>query len=215
MNWMDIFLIIPLIWGLYKGFSKGLIIEAATLIALGLAVWSAVKFHDFLLVWIRDVLGWTYQYLPLISFALIFLGILLVVMGIAKLIERFMKAVSLGFFNKLGGAIFGMLKFGLLLSMIIFLAEAVNKNFSFIPEEIKSNSLLYEPVRKIAPAIIPALQEGTLEKMGIVSNTAEQEEKSFTHPGFWCCMRFRIPVSWLPLPAKCLFQYTQATLLRL
>lgn len=165
MNYVDIILIIPLLWGLYKGFSKGLIIEAATLIAFGLAVWGAVKFHDFLSGWLADSLGWTSNYLPLISFAVIFIGVLLIVFGIAKLIEKFVKAVSLGLLNKLGGAVFGILKFGLFLSMLIFFLEAINKTVSFIPDETKKNSLLYEPVQKIAPTVIPGLNESRLNKM--------------------------------------------------
>ena len=165
MNYVDIIILIPLLWGLYKGFSKGLIIEAASLIAFGLAVWGAVKFHNFLSVWMHDSLGWTSKYLPVISFAVIFIGVLLIVFGVAKLVQRFVKAVSLGFVNKLAGAIFGMLKFGLLLSMLIFFLEAINKSVSFIPDETKKNSLLYEHVQKIAPAIIPGLNESKLNEM--------------------------------------------------
>jgi len=165
MNYVDIILIIPLLWGLYKGFSKGLIIEAATLIAFGLAVWGAIKFHDFLSGWMKDSLGWTSKYLPLISFAVIFIGVILAVIGIAKLLERFVKAASLGFVNKFGGAVFGMLKFGLLISMLIFFLEAINKTISFIPEETKKNSLLYEHIQKIAPLVIPGLNESKLNKM--------------------------------------------------
>ena len=164
MNYVDILLLIPLLWGLYKGFSKGLIIEAASLIAFGLAVWGAIKFHDFLSGWMQNSLGWTSKYLPLLSFAVIFIGVLLTVFGIAKLVEKLVKAVSLGFLNKLGGAVFGMLKFGLLLSMIIFFLEAINKNIPFIPEEIRTNSLLYKPVQKIAPLVIPGLNESKLAK---------------------------------------------------
>ena len=167
MNYIDILFIIPLLWGLYKGFSKGLIIEAASLIAFGLAVWGAIKFHDFLSGWMQNSLGWTSKYLPLLSFALIFIGVLLTVFGIARLVEKLVKAVSLGFVNKLGGAVFGMLKFGLLLSMIIFFLEAINKSILFIPEEIKTNSLLYKQVQKIAPFIIPAINESYLVKSSV------------------------------------------------
>lgn len=165
MNYIDVMLIIPLLWGLYKGFSKGLIIEAASLIAFGLAVWGGIKFSDFLSGWMKDSLGWDSKYLPLISFAVIFIGVLILVFAVAKLAERLVKAVSLGFLNKLGGAVFGMLKFGLLMSMIIFFLEAINKSVSFIPDETKKNSLLYEPVQKTAPMIIPGLKESKLGKM--------------------------------------------------
>jgi membrane protein required for colicin V production len=165
MNYVDIILIIPLLWGLYKGFTKGLIIEAATLIAFGLAVWGSIKFHNFLSEWMHDSMGWESKYLPLVSFAVIFIGVLLIILGIAKLLEKIVRAVSLGFINKLGGAVFGMLKFGLLLSMIIFFLEAINKSVSFIPAETKSSSLLYGHVQKIAPLVIPGLNESKLNKM--------------------------------------------------
>lgn len=163
MNYIDIILAIPLLWGLYKGFTKGFIIEIASLFALGLAIWGGVKFHVFLSDWFVHSIGWTNKYLPIISFALIFIGVLLAVFGIAKLLERIVKAVSLGFVNKLCGAIFGMLKFGLILSVLIFLLEAINRNIEFIPKEIRSKSVLYEPIGKIAPAIIPGLKENKLQ----------------------------------------------------
>lgn len=165
MNYVDIILIIPLLWGLYKGFSKGLIIEAATLIAFGLAVWGGIKFHDLVSVWMKDSMGWTSKYLPLLAFALIFIGVLLCVFGVAKLVEKFVKAIALGFLNKLGGAVFGILKYGLLLSMLIFFLEAVNKTVSFFPEETKKNSLLYGPVQKIAPMVIPGLDQSKLAEI--------------------------------------------------
>lgn len=177
MNYVDIILIIPLLWGLYKGFSKGLIIEAATLIAFGLAVWGAIKFHDFLSAWMNDSMGWHSQYLPLAAFAFIFIGVLLFVFGVAKLLEKFVKAIALGLVNKLSGAVFGMLKFGLLLSMILFFLEAINKTVSFIPDETKEKSLLYEPVRKIAPLVIPALNGSSLNNMSSGSDTTDWDIK--------------------------------------
>ena len=165
MNYIDIILCVPILWGLYKGFSKGLIIEAASIIALGLAVWGGIKFSDFLTGYIHAHVSWDTKYLPVISFAVIFLGILILVYAIAKLIERVVKAVSLGFVNKLAGGIFGMLKFGLILSVIIFVLNAIEKNIRLIPAEAKQKSLLYEPVGKIAPLIIPGLRDSKLGEM--------------------------------------------------
>jgi membrane protein required for colicin V production len=165
MNYIDIVLIIPLLWGLYKGFTKGLIIEAASIIALGLAIWGGVKFSDFLTGYIHQHFSWNTKYLPIVSFAILFLGILFLVYAIAKLVERLVKAVALGFINKLAGGIFGMLKFGLILSVIIFVLNAIEKNIQIIPAEIKQKSLLYEPIGKIAPVIIPGLRESELGNM--------------------------------------------------
>ena len=165
MNYIDIILIVPLLWGLYKGFTKGLIIEAASIIALGLAIWGGIKFSDLLTGYIRGHFDWSTKYLPVVSFAILFLGILFLVYAIAKLIERLVKAVSLGFVNKLAGGIFGMLKFGLILSVLIFVMNAIEKSVRLIPSETKEKSLLYEPVGKIAPIIIPGLRDSKLNHM--------------------------------------------------
>ncbi len=165
MNWIDIVIAIPLLWGLYKGFTKGFIIEVATLIAFGLAVWGGIKFSDFLSEWMKNYFHGTTKYLPVISFAIIFIGVLVLVFAIAKLIQRFVKAISLSFINKLAGAIFGMLKFGLIISVLIFVLNAIEKSISFIPTETKHSSLLYEPVGKIAPLVIPGLKNSKLEKI--------------------------------------------------
>lgn len=85
--------------------------------------------------------------------------------AIAKLIERLAKAVSLGFVNKLAGGIFGMLKFGLILSILIFVLNAIEKSILIIPTETKQKSLLYEPVGKIAPIVIPGLRNSKLGEM--------------------------------------------------
>ena len=45
MNYLDIILAIPLLWGLYKGISKGIVKELAALIALA-GVYGAVHFAD-------------------------------------------------------------------------------------------------------------------------------------------------------------------------
>ena len=165
MNYIDIILCIPLLWGLYKGFTKGLIIEAASIVALGLAIWGGIKFSDFLTGYFRTHFSWDTKYLPIISFSILFIGILILVYTIAKLIERLAKAVSLGFVNKLAGGIFGMLKFGLILSVLIFILNAIEKNIQFIPADTKQASLLYEPVGKIALIIIPGLRESKLGAM--------------------------------------------------
>lgn len=171
MNYIDIILIVPLLWGLYKGFTKGLIIEAASIIALGLAMWGAIKFHDLVSVWMNDTMQWHSKYLPLLAFALIFIGVLLIVFGIAKLIETFVKAIALGFVNKLAGAVFGMLKFGLILSVLVFVLNAVEQSIRVIPAETKQGSLLYEPVGKIAPLVIPGLLDSKLRTVPLADST--------------------------------------------
>lgn len=171
MNYIDIILVIPLLWGLYKGVTKGLIIEAASIISLGLAIWGGIKFSDFLTAYSQQHWGWNTKYLPVVSFAILFLGILILVYAIAKLLERAVKAAALGLLDKVAGGLFGMLKFGLIMSILIFVLNAVEKSVRIIPSEIKQNSLLYEPVGKIAPLVIPGLKDSKLNQIFPASST--------------------------------------------
>jgi membrane protein required for colicin V production len=162
VNWIDIIICIPLVWGFYKGFTKGLVIELATVVALGLGVWCAMKFSELLSGFAKDSWGWASEYLPVISFCVILLGVLVLVYFIGKLVTRFVKASSLGWLNKLLGAGFGVMKFALILSILFFVVDAVEKSYPMVSSDTKNGSLLYKPVSKIAPVLIPGLKDSKL-----------------------------------------------------
>ena len=165
MNYIDIIICIPLVWGLYKGFTKGLIVEAATIVAFGLGVWGGIHFSDLLACKLGDWFGWTNQYMPIISFALTFLAIIILVYFIAKMIQKAVEGMALSALNKIGGAIFGALKFAMILSVLIFMIDAVEQSYPIVSLKTKDGSLLYKPLGKIAPTLIPALNKSKVAEM--------------------------------------------------
>ena len=44
MNYVDVIILLPLIYGAYKGFTSGLIVEMSTLFALILGVFISLKY---------------------------------------------------------------------------------------------------------------------------------------------------------------------------
>ena len=172
MNYFDIIIIIPLIWGAYKGFKKGFIIEIASFIALGLGVWGGMKFSSISAKYLSDAFDISEKVMPLISFAVTFILIVVVFM-LAKMLQKIITMVALGFINRAAGALFGMLKFGLIMSVIINFTEIINKQIDFIEPEMKNSSVLYEPVGKIAQIIIPGLKNISVD--GIIDNTILEE----------------------------------------
>ena len=116
MNYVDIILVVPLLWGAYKGFKKGLVIELISLIALALGIWGAVHFSDFASNLLSDSID--QKYLSLTAFMVTFITIVVLVYFIGKLMEKVVDIVQLKFVNKLLGACFGLLKFGLIISEI-------------------------------------------------------------------------------------------------
>jgi len=157
MNTVDLVFGILLLWAAYRGFTKGFIVQLATLAALLLGILGAVLFSDFtsdLIIKKFDVTG---QYLPILSFAVTFLVIVIAVHLFAKMLNRLIDAIALGVVNRLLGVLFSLLKTGFIVSIILVLINKADNRFNFIPNETKENSLLYKPLSNFAPMIFPYL----------------------------------------------------------
>jgi len=162
MNYFDIIISIPLLWGAYKGFSKGLVTSIASLIALLLGIYGAIQFSDFIAVYVSDTVDVEANYVPLIAFAITFIGIVIGIHFLAKLITKLVDAIAMGWLNTLAGTLFGILKMGFILSVFIFIFDKIDPKSNVLSSELKESSLLYEPIQHIAPAIFPALNSVNL-----------------------------------------------------
>jgi membrane protein required for colicin V production len=156
-NWIDIVLGVLILWSLIKGFRKGFIIEFASLLALILGIYGAIKFADITAGYLTANVDLPKDYTPLIAFALTFVIIVVAVHFIARLVQKLVKMVSLSFVNRLAGAVFSGIKTVLILSFILFFVDSIDQTIKVIPKETKENSILYYPVSGIAFKIIPAI----------------------------------------------------------
>jgi len=162
MNYFDIIIAIPLLWGAYKGFSKGLVTSVASLIALLLGIYGAIQFSDFIAVYVSGTVDVEANYIPLIAFAITFIGIVIGIHFLAKIITKLVDAIALSWLNTIAGTLFGILKMAFILSIFIFIFEKIDTKEKVLSSELKSSSLLYQPIQYIAPAIFPALNDVNL-----------------------------------------------------
>jgi membrane protein required for colicin V production len=159
VNYIDIAVAVPLIWGAYKGFTKGLIIELASIIALILGGYVGMHFSDVTSTYLSQVVTIEESYMPIVSFAVTFVVIVLGVYLLAKILEKVINLVALKLVNKISGAVFGILKAAFIVSLVLVFVESVDQKLELIPKGIKETSLLYSPIGTIAPALIPAVKE--------------------------------------------------------
>lgn len=153
----DVVFLIVLVWAAYKGFSKGVVLQAATLTALVLGIFGAIKFSGYTSALIIDNTDITGEYLPLISFALTFIIIVVLIHLLARIVEKLIEAVALGFINRLAGAIFSMTKYAFIISIILVVLNTIHAKYSFLPQEKINKSIMYKPLSKFAPGIFPYL----------------------------------------------------------
>lgn len=158
MNFLDIIIIIPLGIAVFKGFRKGLIIELASLAAMFIGIFAGIYFSDFVAEFLIKNFGFNANYTKAIAFTLIFIAVLIVVRIIAKAIEKMVDMIAMGLFNKILGALFSLIKYAFLLSVLIFLFNKLDYNEKILSRKTKENSILYNPVSGIAPLCIPKIK---------------------------------------------------------
>lgn len=162
MNYLDILLIIPIIIGAWRGFKKGFVIELFTLLALLVGIYAGIHFSDFMASILRENIGITSKYLPAISFTITFLLVGAGVYFAGKMIEKAIKVVALGMLNKFVGMLFGAIKMVFILSISVVILDAYDQHGDFLSDELKNESLLYNPIKNTSIKTIPALKYSEL-----------------------------------------------------
>jgi len=164
MNYIDFIIIAVLAFALIRGFIKGIIIEIASILALVLGIWGAIRFSGFVGHRLTEYFDLTTQYLGLIAFIITFIIIVLVIHLIANILDKLLKAVALGIPIKILGAIFGVIKSALILSIIFLILNTINEQKDFLPETKMRESILYHPISDFAPMLFPLIEGGDLLK---------------------------------------------------
>jgi len=164
MNILDIIFIIPIVWFAYRGFSKGLIIGITTLVALILGIYLSIRFSGIVAAFLMSNFDWDEKYIPIISFAITFVGVVIVIYLLGKILEKFIDMIALGFINKLLGGVFGIVKAVVLLSVIIYIINSFDRQQSVFTEKLQQGSILYEPVESVVPRILPLLDIEEIKK---------------------------------------------------
>lgn len=160
MSTFDIIIAALLLFGFVRGLMKGLFVEVTSLVALVAGVYGAIHFSYFLGDWLKNSVQWDEKYVSLIAFAGTFVIILVVIALLGKTLTKIADFASLGILNKLLGGVFGALKIGLILSVVFIFFGRMNDTIPFVKQESLNESILYEPVKKIAPTIFPSIIKG-------------------------------------------------------
>jgi len=159
MSIIDIIITLPIIWGIYKGFTKGLVKEIASLLALVVGVYGAMYLYGYTSELIENQLHTSQKYLPVIAFALTFILIVIGIHLFAKLLDKLIKAIALGIVNRIAGAVFGGLKFFLIIAVFLIIIDKIDYEVHFLKKETKENSVLYQPSLDFIYAIFPTIDK--------------------------------------------------------
>ena len=90
--------------------------------------------------------------------------IVLIVSLAGKLLTKIANFAMLGIINKIAGAAFAVIKYAFLLSVVIMFLNEANERIGFVSEKAMEESILFSPVKSIAPALLPSILEKAKEE---------------------------------------------------
>jgi membrane protein required for colicin V production len=153
---IDIILAILVILAIIQGFRRGLIIAIFSFIAIFIGLAAAIKLSAVVADHLANSTKISGKWLPILSFAVVFLCVILLVRLGARLLQKTAEAFTLGWLNRLGGIIFYIAIYLTIYSILLFYATEMK---IIQPKTIEA-SVTYSLIQPLGPKAIGAL--GTL-----------------------------------------------------
>ncbi len=147
---LDIIFAVVVIIAMIKGYQRGLIVGVFSFVALIVGLAAAIKLSTVVAGYIGRTVKVSQQWLPLLSFAVIFLIVVLLVHLAARLIEKSVQIAMLGWLNRLGGMVFYIALYVTIFSVILFYTEQMK----LIQPSTIHQSLTYPFVKPWGPKAI-------------------------------------------------------------
>ena len=163
MNYLDIIIGIILIIFALGGLKNGIIREAFSLAAFIGGIYGAIKLCDMVGQWLGKLINVNDDLMSVISFIVVFIALALIINWLGNVIAGIIESVSLGFIDKLGGAVFGIAKGFLLVGIIILLLDFFGIK-DILNKETCESSKLYKSSEKVATWIYEN-KDGWIEKI--------------------------------------------------
>lgn len=158
MATIDLLILIPIAYGAWNGYRKGLLIEIVGVLAFVFATIVGFKFlrfgTDLLAPYITAEL--TRRILPYLGFSVIFFPTIFLVNQIGYTLRNSLKYTLLGKFDSWIGAVVGGFTWLFGLSVFFWLLSTVNVQ---LPRQHSEGSFLYPIVQPIAPQIISYISD--------------------------------------------------------
>ncbi len=166
MNSIDLIVIIVTSFFLLRGLFRGFILELTIVVGLIAGYILAASYHDL----IAAILFEYFPQLPesaanIISFAVIFITVNIVLRIVAGIITKTIKFAMLGWLNRMLGALFGTIKSVVILSIMVFILNLIPFSESFLNKAGKDESFFFPMLETIGPEIYKQVEHTNPKKL--------------------------------------------------
>lgn len=159
MTGLDIILCCILGYGVFNGVRKGLFVELASLVSLLLGIYIAIKFSGAVGSFFDGHLPDDPKTAAIVAFIITFVGVVIGITLLAKFMTKIADFSGLGLVNRIIGAIFGLLRTVLILSVLLTFFVKINHNNFIAEKKTLDESIFFYPILKVSNVIFPVLEE--------------------------------------------------------
>lgn len=118
MNWLDIVIIVIIVVPMFLGFRRGLIGTILPLVGIVLGVIVAGQGYGSVANWLSNWLESPAQ-AKIVAFILIFILFMIAITVVTKLVRGFLGFLLLGWIDKFGGLVFGLVMGGVVAGALL------------------------------------------------------------------------------------------------
>jgi len=153
VGFLDIFINLVLIWAIYKGYKRGPVVHAVSLliIVVGIALFGIIS--ENIADYFRERATVPLNYLHLYFFALFFIISIWISHLVSNKIEK-SGPYKKGFLTVLLGILASTIKYLYILSIVLCFFSQFDKSYDLVGSKEKKRTQFYESVKSIAPYTI-------------------------------------------------------------
>ncbi|MEC5147492.1 CvpA family protein [Chitinophaga sp. 212800010-3] len=147
---IDVIFAIIMVFALYRGYTRGLIVAIFSLVAAILGLAAALKLSAVTALYVQQHWDMHSRWLPVLCFIILFLGVILLVRLGASALQKLVEMVMLGWLNRLGGILLYSIIFIIIYSVLLWMA---NQAYLLSPGT-KQQSVVYPYIEHIGPWVL-------------------------------------------------------------
>lgn len=159
MNYIDFIIALIVLVGALYGLIKGVFRQLGSLGGFVAGVLVSRLFGASFASLLQQMFDLSEGVSCVIAYSLLFLLVYLVCLQLMRLVHHFSHQVALGWLDRLGGALFGAVKYLVILSILLNLVHVVDSKVRLLPTREISGSHLYGYTLRVAPALLAIAQE--------------------------------------------------------
>ena len=150
---IDIVFLLLILLACVKGYSKGLIIALFSIVGFIAGLAAALKLSVYVSGKLSTTFNASGKWLPFISFLLVFLAVVILVNLGAKLLQKSVEMIMLGWLNRLAGIILYALLYSIFFSIFLFYAAQLK----IISIDTMTASQVYPYLQPVGPLVMDSL----------------------------------------------------------